>query len=114
MSYLFTFSEEVPSKQELKVLSEKGKENVKNGKTITYFRKYNQFKKDAITNLQYARETVFITGETTIEINEHTSMDKEKCKMYKEFSERFNKEKITDIKLFFNKEECKSYFDWSK
>lgn len=113
MSYLFTFSEEVPSKEELKILSKKGKENVKNGKTATYFCKYNKFKKDAIDNLQYARETVFVTGETKIELNEYNSTNKEECSMYKEFTQRFNKEKITNVELFFNNEECKSYFDWS-
>lgn len=113
MSFLFTFSEQVPSKEELKMLSEKGKENVKNGKTATYFRKYNQFKKDAINNLQYSRDTVFITGETHVELNEYTSSDKEECSMYKEFAQRFNKEKITNVELSFNDKDCKSYFDWS-
>jgi hypothetical protein len=113
MSFLFTYIEVVPSKEELIMLSKKGKENVQNGKTLEYFRRYNQFKKDAISNLQYARETVFATGETKVYLNEYKSSKKEECDMFKDFVQRFNKEKITNVELFFKPSECESYFDWS-
>ena len=107
MSFLFTFNEEVPSKEEMILLTKKGQENIKRGRTLEYFRKYNQFKKDAIGNLQYARDTVFVTGETKQYLNEYSNKD---CHQLEEFVERFNKEKITNISLFYK--DCQSYFDW--
>lgn len=112
MSSAFTYSEKVPTKEQLKMLSNRGKENVKNNKTFVYFNKYNQFKKDAIANLQYAKDTVFITGETQISLNEYDKKDKKECQMYKEFTERFNNEKITNVELFYK--DCEMFFDWSK
>lgn len=108
MSFHFTFNEEVPSKEEMKMLTKKAQENIKKGKTLEYFKKYNQFKRDAISNLQYARDTVFITGETKQYLNEYNNKD---CQQLEEFVKRFNKEKITNISLFYK--DCQSYFDWN-
>ena len=107
MTFHLTFNEEVPTKEEMNLLSKKGQENIKKGKTLEYFKKYNQFKRDAISNLQYARDTVFITGETKQYLNEYNDKD---CQQLEEFVKRFNKEKITNIPLF-NKD-CQAYFDW--
>lgn len=109
----FDYNDSVPQKEYLQHLTKLGVKNKKDNKDLQYFKDYNKFKQNAISNLNYAKDTVFITGEHTQYLNEYTHKDAKKCELYIDFMKRFNKEKITDVQLFYKYENnCEFYFNW--